>query len=133
VQLRSGNFPRPPHDARIRAAVIADPPSGFFTRENLAAIQIPLQFWRAELKASAVDPPGTGRIARSLPGTPDIHSVPASHFVFLAPCSAELATAVRRICIDKPAGFDRTAFHREFNASVARFFHEHLMLDDAAR
>jgi len=23
--------------------------------------------------------------------------------------------------------------HREFNASVARFFHEHLMLDDAAR
>jgi predicted dienelactone hydrolase len=33
-QLRSGETPSPPHDARIRAAVIADPPSGFFTKDN---------------------------------------------------------------------------------------------------
>ena len=118
----------PPTDARVRAAVIADPPSGFFTKDNLAAIKIPLQFWRAELATATVDvdPAGTARVARSLPGKPDIHNVPASHFVFLAPCSPELTAAVPRICTDMPAGFDRVAFHREFNASMIRFFREHL-------
>lgn len=47
---------------------------------------------------------------------------PAGHFAFLAPCSPELAAAISRICTDNPAGFDRVAFHREFNASVAKFF-----------
>jgi hypothetical protein len=59
--------------------------------------------------------------------------VPASHFVFLAPCSPQLAAAVPRICTDVPAGFDRAAFHREFNASVAKFFRDHLIGDGATR
>lgn len=133
AQLRSGETVSPPNDARIKAAVIADPPSGFFTRDNLAAIRIPLQFWRAQLAGSAVDPQGTARVARSLPGTSEVHSVPAGHFAFLAPCSPQLATAVPRICTDMPAGFDRVAFHREFNASVAKFFREKLAGDGAAR
>jgi predicted dienelactone hydrolase len=133
TQLRSGDFPNPPHDARIKAAVIADPPSGFFTRDNLGAIKLPLQFWRAEVAIGIVDPQGTARVARGLPGTPDIHAVPASHFVFLAPCSPQLAAAVPRICTDVPAGFDRAAFHREFNASVAKFFRDHLIGDGATR
>ncbi|MBR1086003.1 prolyl oligopeptidase family serine peptidase [Bradyrhizobium manausense] len=134
-QLRSGNIPVPTQDARIRAAVIAEPPSGFFTKDNLSAIRIPLQFWRAELPTAGVDvdPAGTARIARSLPGTPEIHSVPASHFAFLAPCSPQLTAALPRICTDKPEGFDRAAFHREFNANVARFFLDHLVVDDAPR
>jgi predicted dienelactone hydrolase len=124
----------PPTDTRVRAAVIADPPSGLFTKENLAAIKIPVQFWRAELSTATVDvdPQGTARIARSLPGKPDIHNVPAGHFVFLAPCSPELTAAVPRICTDVPAGFDRAAFHREFNASVIGFFREHLTGDGVA-
>jgi predicted dienelactone hydrolase len=119
---------KPPTDARVRAAVIADPPTGFFTRDNLAAINTPLQFWRAELATPTVDvdPQGTARVARSLPGKPDIHNVPAGHFVFLAPCSPQLAAAIPRICTDVPLGFDRTAFHREFNADVIRFFRENL-------
>ena len=133
AQLRSSEPPRPPHDGRIKAAAIADPPSQFFTRDNLAAIKTPLQFWRAELKASAVDPQGTNRVARSLPGTPEVHTVPGGHFAFLAPCSPQLATAVPRICTDVPAGFDRAAFHREFNASIVRFFRDHLVPDDPAR
>lgn len=132
-QLRSGQTLRLPHDARIKAAVIADPPSGFFTRDNLAAIKVPLQFWRAELKASPIDPQGTKRVARSLPGTPEVHTVPGGHFAFLAPCSPQLASAIPRICTDVPAGFDRVAFHREFNASIARFFRDHLALEGRAR
>jgi predicted dienelactone hydrolase len=132
-QLRSGETPSPPHDARIRAAVIADPPSGFFTQDNLAAIKIPLQFWRSELGGEGVDPAGTARVARGLPGTPDVHLVPAGHFAFLAPCSPQLATAIPRICADVPASFNRAAFHHEFNASIARFFRKHLVLEGSAR
>jgi predicted dienelactone hydrolase len=134
-QIRGGETRSLPTDARVRAAVIAEPPSGFFTKDNLAAIKIPLQFWRAELATATVDvdPQGTARVARGLPGKPDIHNVPASHFVFLAPCSPELAAAVPRICTDAPAGFDRTAFHRDFNASVAQFFREQLTGDGLAR
>jgi predicted dienelactone hydrolase len=80
-----------------------------------------------------VDPEGTARVARSLPGKPDIHNVPASHFVFLAPCSPQLAAAVPRICTDAPVGFDRAAFHREFNASMIRFFREQLVGEGATR
>lgn len=126
-QLRSGEIPALAQDARIRAAVIADPIPGFFMQSNLAAIRIPVQFWRAEVGIGIIDPEGTARVARALPGKPEVHSVRASHFAFLAPCSPQLRAALPRICTDKPAEFDRSAFHREFNESVARFFHEQLV------
>jgi hypothetical protein len=37
-----------------------------------------------------------------------------------------------RFCTD-PAGFDRAAFHRDFNASVVRFFRDHLAGDGGVR
>jgi predicted dienelactone hydrolase len=127
-QLHNGEAaPNPPHDARIKAAVIVDPPSGTFTRDNLAAIKIPLQFWRSERGGPGVgDGSGDARVANSLPGKPDVHVVPAGHFTFLAPCSPQLAAAVPRICTDNPPGFDRTAFHRDFDASIVGFFRQHL-------
>lgn len=125
-QIRGGGIPALAQDARIRAAVIADPIPVFFTQSNLAAIRIPVQFWRAEVGIGVIDPEGTARVARALPGKPEVHNVPASHFAFLAPCSPQLRAALPRICTDKPEGFDRSAFHREFNESVARLFHEQL-------
>jgi predicted dienelactone hydrolase len=134
-QLHNGAaFPNPPQDARIRAAVIVDPASGVFTRDNLAAIKIPLQYWRSELGGPGVgDGLGTARVADILPGKPELHVVPAGHFAFLAPCSPQLAAAIPRICTDVPAGFDRAAFHSDFNASVIRFFREHLVGDGGTR
>jgi predicted dienelactone hydrolase len=120
--------PNPPHDTRIRAAVIVDPPSGVFTPDNLAAIKIPLQFWRSELGGGGVGPSGTARVASSLPGKPDIHVIPANHYGFLPPCSPQFATNLPRFCTDPP-GFDRTAFHRDFDVSVVGFFREHLVSD----
>jgi predicted dienelactone hydrolase len=134
-QLHKGAAsPSLPHDARIRAAVIVDPATGIFTQNNLSAIKIPFQFWRSERGGPGVgDGSGTARVADGLPGKPEIHVVPAGHFAFLAPCSPQLAAAVPRICSDVPAGFDRAAFHRDFNASVARFFREHLVGDGGPR
>jgi predicted dienelactone hydrolase len=107
--------------------VIVDPVPGPFTAENLVAIKIPFQFWRSEFGGPGVgDGSGDARVAEGLPGKPEIHVVPAGHFAFLAPCSPELATAIPRICTDNPAGFDRAAFHRDFNASVIGFFRAHL-------
>jgi predicted dienelactone hydrolase len=37
-----------------------------------------------------------------------------------------------RFCADPP-GFDRTAFHQEFNASIASFFRETLTGDGGTR
>jgi predicted dienelactone hydrolase len=50
----------------------------------------------------------------------------SGHFAFLPPCPAELAKAAPEACTDAP-GFDRAAFHREFNAAVTEFFQEHLV------
>jgi predicted dienelactone hydrolase len=130
-QLHNGETPpTPPHDARIRAAVIADAPSTAFTRDNLAAIKIPLQFWRSEQGGAGVDPAGTAHLAANLPGKPDIHVMPAGHFGFLPPCSPQFAANLPRFCTD-PTGFDRVAFHRDFDASIVRFFREHLVGDGA--
>jgi predicted dienelactone hydrolase len=49
----------------------------------------------------------------------------AGHFAFLAPCSAALAQIAPEICRAAP-DFDRTAFHREFNAAVVAFFNRYL-------
>jgi predicted dienelactone hydrolase len=128
AQLHNGETPPDPiQDARIRTAVIVDPAPGVLTRENLAAVKVPFQFWRSQFGGPGVgDGSGTERVAEGLPGKPEIHVVPAGHFAFLAPCSAELAAAVPRICTDVPVGFDRVAFHREFNTVVVQFFREQL-------
>jgi predicted dienelactone hydrolase len=127
-RARSGDVPPSPQpDPRIRAAVLADAAMSFlFTPKTLSGIQIPLQIWRSELGGNGVGAESTARTASQLPGQPDIHTVAAGHFAFLAPCSPLLATAIPRICTDEPPGFDRVAFHRDFDASVVRFFREHL-------
>jgi predicted dienelactone hydrolase len=135
-RLRSGDLPQNlPHDNRIKAAVVADAaPTVAFTKDTLAPIRIPLQVWRSQLGARdrGVDAEGLARVANSLPGAPEIHVVPAGHFAFLPPCSSQFAANLPRFCTD-PAGFDRAAFHRDFNANVVRFFREHLASKDGNR
>jgi predicted dienelactone hydrolase len=135
-QIRSGDVPQNlPQDGRITAAVLADPaPSVVFTRNSLAGIHIPLQVWRSELgeRVVGVDPIGVARVTSSLPGQPELHVVPAGHFAFLPVCSPQLAANLPRFCTDPP-GFDRAAFHRDFDVSVVGFFREHLVSDGRAR
>jgi predicted dienelactone hydrolase len=126
-RARSGDVPPSPQpDPRIRAAVLADAAMTFaFTPEGLSGIKIPLQIWRSEFGGYGVGATSTALTASQLPGSPEIHAIPAGHYAFLAPCSQLIATTLPLVCND-PAGFDRTAFHRDFDASIVGFFREHL-------
>ena len=85
-------------------------------------------------------------VDRNLPAMHEYHVVPNSgHFAFLficppglaesvvtacrqglvSPCPPEPQKNVREICTDAP-GFDRAAFHKEFNAAVLAFFRANL-------
>lgn len=126
-QYRRGEIPSaPPHEPRIRAAVLADTALNFmFSPEGLADIHIPLLIWRSESGGAGVDAKNTALTASRLPGKPEVRTVPTGHFAFLAPCTAQFVANLPRLCEDPP-GFDRTAFHRELNASIAGFLREKL-------
>jgi predicted dienelactone hydrolase len=116
----AGGFP---HDPRIRAIAIAAPALGFtFDRARLARVTQPVQLWRAGDDAVLPSPFYADAVQQALPRAPEFHDVPhAGHFDFLAPCPPGLAHAVPAICTSE-AGFDRTAFHEELNASLVDFF-----------
>jgi len=111
------------HDPRIAAAVIAAPAIGFsFSPEGLAGIKSPIQLWRGDSDEILPHPRHAQNVYDGLPTKPEYHVVPnAGHFAFLAPCTPALANIAPEICRD-PTGFDRAAFHREFNPAVVAFF-----------
>ena len=125
----SGDPPAPVwvHDERIKAAVVAAPAAGFsFTAAGLAAVPAPVQLWEAENDRIAPNRWNADIVKANLPSPPEAHLVPgADHFAFLAPCSEALAARVPEICREMP-GFDRTAFHRDFNEAVVAFFRKQL-------
>jgi predicted dienelactone hydrolase len=115
------------HDARIKAAVIADPFLGaFFTPGSLGTATAAVQLWGSEQGGDGVHPGDAAAAARNLPARPDYRVAPNSaHFAFLAPCTPVQAQTAPRICADPP-GFDRVGFHAEFDAEVVAFLRARL-------
>ncbi len=127
LQARHGERWQLVHDARIKAAAIADPLSRFFTADSLGGVKIPVQLWGSQYGGDGVSPENVAAIARTLPSLVEFNVVAkARHFAFLAPCPADLAKKLPAICVDDP-GFDRSAFHLDMNARVLRFFRKYLM------
>ena len=114
---------QPAREARVRAAVVAAPALGFtFTQTSLAAVSVPVQLWRAEDDAVLPHPWYVEPVRAALPQPLDYRAVPkAGHFDFLAPCTPRFAAMAPPLCSSQ-SGFDREAFHREFNAAVVGFF-----------
>ncbi|ARN19410.1 alpha/beta hydrolase family protein [Piscinibacter gummiphilus] len=110
-------------DPRVRAAVVAAPALGFtFSRESLAGITLPVQLWRADADTVLPSPWYAEPVRDGLGTPPEYHPVPdAGHFDFLAPCTLRFSLMAPPLCSSQ-AGFDRAAFHREFNAAVVAFF-----------
>jgi predicted dienelactone hydrolase len=127
-QVREKEFPTQPltHDARIKAAVIADPLTIMFSRDSYAAITVPVQLWQSERGGDGVFPHNVEVAEKSLPVPHEYHVVPNSgHFAFLTPCPPAALKAKPDLCTDA-SGFDRVAFHKEFDAAVLAFFRLHL-------
>jgi len=111
------------HDPRIKAGVVAAPALGHtFTKDGLAAVTQPIQLWRAERDQIAPNQWNADIVKAVLPNPPEDHLVPlAGHFAFLAPCSEALAKIAPYICQDD-TGFDRAAFHQQFDQALVEFF-----------
>jgi len=111
------------HDARIKAAVVVAPALGYtFNGGGLAQVSVPIQLWRGAIDPILPHPNYAQVVYDELKTKPDYRVVPnAGHFSFLAPCSEALAKVASQICPDAP-GFDRAAFHQEFDAAVVAFF-----------
>lgn len=125
-QIRNREFPGTiPHDSRIKAAVVADPLAIFFTAESVAPITVPVQLWASELGGDGVFLKDVAPLDTTLSAPHEYHIVRnAGHFAFLL-CPPALAQAYPDLCTD-PNGFDRAAFHKEFNAASVKFLRENL-------
>jgi predicted dienelactone hydrolase len=111
------------HDARVRAVVVVAPGLGFtFEPKGLAAVHVPVQLWEGSADSSLPLATNAGAVRGLLPESPEFHLVrDADHFSFLTPCGPMAPLLPRMLCTD-PRGFDRKAFHRQFNAAVVAFF-----------
>ncbi len=116
------------HDPRIVAAVIASPAVAYaFSAEALSPVKVPIQLWRGDSDEILPHPNYAQAVYDRLAVKPEYHVVPnAGHFAFLAPCTPSLAAVAPEICRD-PKGFDRGAFHREFDQAVVAFFKAKLL------
>ncbi len=123
MQRGAEGAPRLPHDARLKALVVAAPALGFtFTREGLADVTQPVQLWQAGGDQILPSPFYAEPIRDALPRQPEYNRVAgAGHFDFMPPCSSELAASAPMICAPTP-GFDRAAFHEALNREMIRFF-----------
>ena len=112
-----------PHDPRVRAVVVAAPAVSYlFGPGSLQHVAMPIQLWRVSRDEQVPDEWNTAILRAEFPSPPQEHVVAGgSHYAFLAPCSDALAKVAAEICTD-PAGFDRAAFHRDFNNGVVEFF-----------
>ncbi|QVQ27920.1 alpha/beta hydrolase family protein [Achromobacter deleyi] len=121
--IAAGKVPKQPYpqDARIKAAVIADPLNAF-PGEALKHVAIPIQLWASEQGGDGVSPASVDAVRQGLGVAPDyLVARGSAHFAFLTPCSPEQTEAQPVICKDEP-GFDRAAFHRDLNARAAVYF-----------
>ncbi|MGY3698406.1 putative dienelactone hydrolase [Bradyrhizobium sp. USDA 3240] len=124
AQILRKEYPAQPlaHDPRIKAAVIADPLAVAFSAESLSAVKVPVQLWASEYGGDGVFPRDVAAVDANLPARHDYRIVPNSwHFSFLPPCPPALLKSRPELCVDAP-GFDRVAFHTQFDADALAFF-----------
>ena len=124
-QIVRQEFPVEPltHDPRIKAAVLADPFAVFFNGASFEAVKVPVQLWASAHGGDGVFPDDVAAVNTNLPAKHEYRVVAnAGHFAFVPPCPPAFPP---EFCTDAP-GFDRVAFHAQFNADVLAFFRAQL-------
>lgn len=109
-------------DPRIKAAFSMAPQSVIFDKAGLASVERPVFLYYGENDHVLLPSENARRIAPLLGTLAGIQKVPgADHWVFLAPCSDELARNAGDICSDPP-GVNRAKEHVRINADALAFF-----------
>ena len=127
-QILGRTYPSQPltHDPRIKAAVLVDPLASFFSEESLAPLKAPVQLWASERGGYGVFLRDIATLDANLPSAHEYRVVSnAGHMAFFL-CPPALLKARSEVCVDAP-GFDRVAFHAQFNADVLTFFQKWLI------
>jgi predicted dienelactone hydrolase len=115
-----------PDDPRVKAAFVMAPLSLVFDNASLAHVDRPVFLYYGQDDQVLLPQENVLHIApliKTLAGTERIPK--AGHYVFLSPCSPQLANDAVDICKDPP-GVDRVAAHRKINANALAFFRKTL-------
>jgi predicted dienelactone hydrolase len=109
-------------DPRVKAAFVMAPFSAVFDAKGLARIDRPVFLYYAQKDEVLLPRYNALHIAPLMRTLARLKMVPnAGHYVFLSPCSQELARSEPDLCTDPP-GTDRTAVHRKIDADALKFF-----------
>lgn len=115
-----------PDDPRIKAAFVMAPLSLAFDKAGIASINRPVFLYYGQDDHVLNPKYNVLHIAPSIRTLVGIKMIPkAGHYVFLSPCSPQLAREAPDICIDPP-GVDRAAVHRQIDADALAFFRKTL-------
>lgn len=116
----------PTADPRVRAAFVMAPLSLVFDKQGLASINRPVFLYYAADDHVLRPSSNALHIAPLIPTLVATRAVPnAGHYVFLAPCSPQLAKDAANICTDPP-GVDRVKVHATINEAALTFFRKTL-------
>jgi predicted dienelactone hydrolase len=109
-------------DPRVKAAFVMAPLGLIFDRQGMASVDRPVFLYYGQNDHVLLPQENVLHIQPMLQNLDGIRMVPkADHWVFLAPCSAQLTHDVGAICRD-PAGVDRVRVHKQINADALAFF-----------
>ncbi|WP_426688825.1 alpha/beta hydrolase family protein [Rhodanobacter ginsengiterrae] len=115
-----------PADPRVKAAFALAPLSLVFDKTGLAHVDRPVYLYYGQDDQVLLPQENVLHIAPLIKTLAGIKMIPkAGHYVFLAPCSPQLAKDAADLCQDPP-GVDRVAAHRRINASALAFFRKTL-------
>ena len=113
-------------DPRVKAIFAMAPFSEVFDKAGLAHVNRPVFLYYAQNDRHLRPRYNALHIASLIKTLVGIKMVPgAGHYVFLAPCTPELARNAPVICQSRP-GVNRVAVHREIDATALTFFRETL-------
>jgi predicted dienelactone hydrolase len=113
-------------DPRVKAAFVMAPFSSVFDAAGIAHIDRPVFLYYAQHDQVLLPRYNALHIAPLIKTLAGLRMVPnAGHYVFLSPCSTELAKESPDLCKDPP-GTDRIAVHRQIEDSALAFFREAL-------
>lgn len=109
-------------DARIKAVFAMAPTSVVFDEPGASTIDVPVFVYYSDKDSRLIPSEHALHLVPLVRSPTEIRKVEhADHWVFLAPCSTDLAREVPVICSDPP-GVDRAAVHERILADALDFF-----------